>query len=220
MNDARTAILDAIRRSLGRSHPQDAVQEDRLEDRFQVPPQHVRPAFQEDPVERFVHKLQAARGSCTRVQRLDRAPGAVASFLEHHKLPRTLVLAPDPLLAQFAWPASIDVFKRTVKDDDPTSLTGAIAGVAETGSLILTLGSHNPMTLALLPENHIVLLRTLQIVRHMEDVWPLARAQGAGMPRSLVFITGPSRTADIEQTLQVGAHGPRRLHVVLVEEQD
>lgn len=220
MNDARTAILDAIRRSLGRSEPRDAVQKTRLEDRFQAPPQHVRPAFQEDLVERFVHKLQAARASCTRVQRLDRVPGAVAAFLEHHKLPRTLVLAPDPLLAQLAWPTSIDVFKRAVKDDDPTSLTGAIAGVAETGSIALTSGAHNPMTLALLPENHIVLLRTPQIVRHMEDVWSLVRAQGAGMPRSLVFITGPSRTADVEQTLQVGAHGPRRLHVVVVEEED
>ncbi len=57
-----------------------------------------------------------------------------------------------------------------------------------------------------------------QIVRHLEDLWAQLRARLDGMPRAVSLITGPSKTADVEQTMQYGAHGPRRLHVILVEE--
>src|SRR5690606_23476498 len=106
--------------------------------------------------------------------------------------------------------------------DDPVSLTAAFAGVAETGTLMLTSGAAHPTTLNFLPDTHIVVLRADQIVGPYEAAWTRLRARqqaqaGGAMPRTVNFVTGPSRTGDIEQKIQLGAHGPRRLHIVLVE---
>jgi L-lactate dehydrogenase complex protein LldG len=103
------------------------------------------------------------------------------------------------------------------EDSDAVSVTGAFAGVAETGTLVLVSGPEHPSTLNLLPETHIVVLRRDQLVGSYEDAWALLRVMGRGMPRTVTMVTGPSRTADIEQTLQLGAHGPRRLHIVLID---
>ena len=79
-------------------------------------------------------------------------------------------------------------------------------------------GAHNPTTLNFLPDNHIVILRASDIEADYEAVWARLRERyGAGiMPRTVNLVTGPSRSADIEQKLLLGAHGPRRLHVVIV----
>ena len=62
------------------------------------------------------------------------------------------------------------------------------------------------------------MLRASRIVGPYEDAWDLLRREIGGMPRNVMLVTGPSRSADIEQTLELGAHGPRRLHVVLIED--
>jgi L-lactate dehydrogenase complex protein LldG len=90
--------------------------------------------------------------------------------------------------------------------------------VAETGTLILTSGPDNPTTLNFLPENHIVILFADDIAGNYEDVWDrLRRMNGSNLPRTVNMITGPSRTGDIEQTIELGAHGPRRLHIMIVD---
>ena len=103
------------------------------------------------------------------------------------------------------------------------SLTPCLAAIAETGTLMLVSGADTPTTLNFLPDTHIVVLRAGQVVAGYEDAWDLVRGRGAGgdppaWPRTVNLITGPSRTGDIEQRIQLGAHGPRRLHVVLVDE--
>jgi len=94
----------------------------------------------------------------------------------------------------------------------------AFGGVAETGTLVLTSGQDNPTSLNFLPDNHIVVIEAKDIAGDYESIWPRLREKfGDGlMPRAVNLITGPSRSADIEQTLILGAHGPRRLHVILV----
>jgi L-lactate dehydrogenase complex protein LldG len=97
-------------------------------------------------------------------------------------------------------------------------LSRALAGVAETGTLIMTSGPDNPTTLNFLPENHIVLLLADDVAGNYEDVWDKLREKyGSNLPRTVNMITGPSRTGDIEQTIELGAHGPRRLHILLVD---
>ena len=93
----------------------------------------------------------------------------------------------------------------------------SFAAIAETGTLVLLSGAHSPTTLNFLPDVHIVIVRRQQIVTHIEDVWRRTRSELEEMPRTVNLITGPSRTADIEQTIQLGAHGPRSLHVIVVE---
>jgi L-lactate dehydrogenase complex protein LldG len=99
-----------------------------------------------------------------------------------------------------------------------SSVSHAFAGVAETGTLVLTSGADNPTSLNFLPDNHIVVIDAKDVAGDYESVWQRLREKfgEAVMPRTANLITGPSRSADIEQTLILGAHGPRRLHVIVV----
>ena len=118
------------------------------------------------------------------------------------------------------WSATqIDVTHGASAGDDPNAVSFAEAGVAETGTLVFMSGAHNPTTLNFLPDNHIVIIRAGDIEADYEAVWTQLRARfGKGvMPRTVNFVTGPSRSADIEQKLLLGAHGPRSLHIILVE---
>ncbi len=96
-------------------------------------------------------------------------------------------------------------------------MTPCFAAVAETGSVVLVSGPESPTSLNFLPEFHVVLVYADQLVRHVEDVWGRLRRAGVS-PRTVNFITGPSKTADVEQTIQYGAHGPRGLDVIFIED--
>jgi L-lactate dehydrogenase complex protein LldG len=113
----------------------------------------------------------------------------------------------------------IQIETGAAENEDHSSLTGAFAGVAETGTLVMLSGAGHPTTLNFLPDTHIAVVRADCIVGTYEDVWARLRAEfGHGaMPRTVNWITGPSRTADIEQTLLLGAHGPQRLHILIVD---
>ena len=110
------------------------------------------------------------------------------------------------------------------EDADQVSLTSAAFGFAETGTLMMASGAHHPSTLNFMPETHIVVLPADRILGAYEEGWQKLRenadAEGRFMPRTVNMITGPSRTADIEQRMQLGAHGPRRLHIVIVGDVD
>jgi len=97
-------------------------------------------------------------------------------------------------------------------------LSRAVAGVAETGTVLHASGAANPSTLVCLPEAHGIVVTRDRIVGAAEQAWRLMAGGGPlNMPRAVHWITGPSRTADIEQTLLMGAHGPRRLHVLIAD---
>ncbi len=111
---------------------------------------------------------------------------------------------------------ALQITRRAARDGDKVSVTTAFAGIAETGTLLLRSGPDWPTTLNFLPDTHIVLLPADRIVGSYEDGWDLLRATGEAMPRTINYITGPSRSGDIEQTMQLGAHGPLRLHLVVI----
>nr|VFK02565.1 MAG: L-lactate dehydrogenase complex protein LldG [Candidatus Kentron sp. H]VFK03831.1 MAG: L-lactate dehydrogenase complex protein LldG [Candidatus Kentron sp. H]VFK06551.1 MAG: L-lactate dehydrogenase complex protein LldG [Candidatus Kentron sp. H] len=211
MTDARATTLSRIRAALGRADGSAGAPDERA---FAGP---VRPAIPEkDPRARFVAKLEAVAGAVVRVAGLARVPEVVLRYLERHGLPHRLVASRDPILAAIPWPEGITLRHGPARDGDRVSITGAFAAVAETGSLVLCAGEDTPTTLNFLPEDHIVVLGADRIVPYMEDVWPLIEAAFLAWPRTVNFITGPSRTGDIEQTMQLGAHGPRRLLVILL----
>ena len=99
--------------------------------------------------------------------------------------------------------------------DDRVAVTEAVAGVAETGTLLVRSGAEQPNVLHLLPEAHIAILDSATIVGSYEDALEIL-GQEKIWPRAATFITGPSRTADIEKTPQIGVHGPRQLHIILI----
>ena len=148
-------------------------------------------------------------------------PAAIADYLRSHNLPQALRHGADPLLKKLPWKKGAPSLRLSEGRADPAdevSVAHAFAGVAETGTLILLSGPDNPTTLNFLPETHIVVLESGDLVGTYEEVWTRLREKfGEGeMPRTVNMITGPSRTADIEQTLELGAHGPRRLHVIIL----
>jgi L-lactate dehydrogenase complex protein LldG len=150
----------------------------------------------------------------------------VARYLAAENLPAELVAAPDPGLDAMGWDTRplLRIRRGKAEAGDAVSLTPCLAAIAETGTLMLVSGPETPTTLNFLPDTHIVAVRADQVVAGYEDGWDLVRARAgadlAAWPRTVNFITGPSRTGDIEQRIQLGAHGPRRLHVVLIETPD
>ncbi len=167
----------------------------------------------------FIERLGAARGTVERLKSLDHVPDAVARYLAGQNLPARLTLAPGVA-------AKLDFSSGTLAtdtdlplEDGIAVLTGCIAGVAETGTFVAASGPERDPRLNYLAETLIVLVGAGQIVPAYEDVWTMLRVRtGLEAPRLVSFITGPSRTADIEQTIEWGAHGPRRLHVLISDE--
>lgn len=104
---------------------------------------------------------------------------------------------------------------RPATNDDPVGVTGAFCAIAETGTLMLLSSADTPATSSLLPETHVAIVDPRRIVASMEDAWELLRKERQQLPRAVNFVSGPSRTADIEQTVTLGAHGPYRVLLVL-----
>lgn len=212
MSSARDEIFGRIRSALGRDAVDHETRE-RLDRRLTNPPLHDRPAVGPDLVGSFESKLSAVQGVLERSDN-DGVMDAIAGRLDAHGVPRRLIAA--PALADLPWPADWDVTFGPTRGEDRVSVTPCFAAVAETGSVVLVSGPDTPTSLNFLPEFHVVLVHARQLVRHVEDVWGRLREAGIS-PRTVNFITGPSKTADVEQTIEYGAHGPRGLDVIFIE---
>jgi L-lactate dehydrogenase complex protein LldG len=146
---------------------------------------------------------------------------AVADYLRARNLGTTVKLSPELAARTVTWPASFAITTGRATGEDLVGIAEARAGVAETGTLVMASGADRPTTLNFLPETHIVIVPVARIVGTYEEAWD--RLRGPHMtrgllPRAVNWITGPSRTADIEQTLLTGVHGPKRLHIIVVDE--
>ena len=176
----------------------------------------------------FTAEAERVQANVVRVKRLSDVPGAVAGYLARHNIEPRLKCAPDSLLRSVPWAqhSALEVAEGKGERDDPVGVTGAFAAVAETGTLVLASGPASPTTLALVPPVHVAVVPTSRLLGTYEEAWAALRARETGpgkdfvMPRAVNWITGPSRTADIEQTLLLGAHGPQRLFIVLVDEEN
>ena len=151
-------------------------------------------------------------------------PSAIATYLRTNNLPARLRVGGDSMLTQLPWgsEAHLEVLLGKAQPADEVGLTHATAAVAETGTMLLTSGAENPVTINFMPENHIVVVEEKDLVASYEDGWERIRARFGDrtMPRTVNFISGPSRTGDIGGRLVMGAHGPRRMCVIIVKDQD
>lgn len=216
MSDSREQVLTNIRAALNRAGPIPDSVAHSLQGRLLRPRPNIKPSIGADAVAHFIHQLQSVSGKLTRVASIDKVADVVAAHLRSYDLGDAIVVAPDPSLEGIPWSNRLTVEQRAAVGSDRVTVTGAYAAVAETGSVVLLSSAESPTTLNFLPDDHLVVVRESQIVAHIEDVWVRMRNDKRAMPRTVNFITGPSKTADVEQTIQEGAHGPRRLHVILV----
>jgi L-lactate dehydrogenase complex protein LldG len=220
---SREAMLNAIRRGLrrGKLPPDQAAM---LRGRLATRPRQLIPARSRLPhaeqVTLFVRNVEKEFGSVARVADADAVPGAVADYLAAQNLPSSLVMAPHPELREIPWSARplLTIREGRAEATDLVSVQHAFAAIAETGTLMLPSAPERPTTLNLLADTEIVVLRASRLVGAYEEAWDMLRAEMGAMPRNVMLVTGPSRSADIEQTLELGAHGPRQLHVVLIDD--
>lgn len=217
---SREDILGRVRAGLGRDATNAAagraVMEAALADRRHGP----QPAIDREPkalLERFRLKSEQQSTTVDVVAGEAEVPAAIARYLTAMKLSTSAVAWPS--LAGLDWAgAGLKVEARGARDADLVGITGCFCAVAETGTLMLCSSPATPSAVSLLPETHIAIVRAARIFPYMEDAFALARKELGSLPRAVNFISGPSRTGDIEQTIVLGAHGPYRVHLVIVED--
>jgi L-lactate dehydrogenase complex protein LldG len=216
---ARDEILAGIRSRLGRKSA-SAARVAELERGLADPRPRVVPARAEgnaaELAARFVEMAEFSAATVDLLAGMEDVPNAIARFLASHNLPARLVAAPALDDIDWSKAPALEVRFDTARPEDVVGVTRAYAGVAETGTLVQRSGPDTPTGINFLPETHVIVLRKSDLVGGYEKVWERLRRDGA-LPRTVNLITGPSRTGDIEQQILVGVHGPRRLHVLLVE---
>jgi L-lactate dehydrogenase complex protein LldG len=220
---SRQAILADIRRACTERRGESGLAEVEARLKGQAPgPVPARAQIErERQVALFVAEAERVQAQVARVKSHADVPQAVAQYLARHNIEPRLKCAPDSLIRSVPWSKhpALTVAEGKGEANDPVGVTGALAAVAETGTLVLASGPESPATLALVPPTHVAIVPVDRLVGTYEEAWKTLRARSAKSPRVVNWITGPSRTADIEQTLLLGAHGPQRLFIVLVDEE-
>jgi L-lactate dehydrogenase complex protein LldG len=212
---ARANILARIRTRQGKAVTPRNAERELVAQFIAEHPQSPRPFVDADLVARFRDRALNLTTSVEDLDSLQQLPAAIARYLTEKQLSTSAVCW--PAFATLDWAAKgLQVEVRPARDTDLVGITGAFCAIAETGTLMMCSGQDTPATTSLLPETHIAVVSRSRIVAGMEDAWDLLRRDIGGMPRAVNFISGPSRTADIEQTVTLGAHGPYRVHVLLL----
>jgi L-lactate dehydrogenase complex protein LldG len=206
---ARDSILGRIGKALERSEPAE------IEAHLAAHPRGPMPPRPDDLTARFKERALQLSSDILEAASIADVPALLAGYLKERGLPSQGVCW--PALASLEWSAAgLDIQARPANGQDLVGITGAFCAIAETGTLMMLSGPETPASVSLLPETHFAILETGRIVAAMEDTWDLLRNEYQCPPRAINFISGPSRTADIEQTVTLGAHGPYRVVVILV----
>ena len=219
---SREAILARVRSALGKDGSRDDA---RAASRAYVAARAPgpRPAIRGDLLERFIARATDMESTVERLGSLAQLPGAVARYVDALDLPQALAAQKSrrgvcwPEFAGLDWAAAgLTIEPHPTRGADRLGITGSFCAIAETGTLVITTGAATPTATMLLPDTHVAVVRVDRIVAGMEEAFALVRAERSGMPRAVNLVSGPSRTGDIEQTIVLGAHGPFRVHIVVV----
>ncbi|GAB3625266.1 Lactate utilization protein C [Pandoraea terrae] len=215
-SDARNRIFARIRGAQQRPAELRETEHAAAQDYLAHHPSGPRPALPDDLVAHFILKAEALATTIARVPALADAPAAVAAYLKARELPTDAIAWPT--LSALDWAgAGCHVEFRKPHGTDLVGITGCFCAVAETGALMMQSGPETFASATLLPETHVAIVPVSRVVAGHEDAFALVRSERGQLARATNFIAGPSRTADIEQTLVLGAHGPYRVHVILVD---
>lgn len=223
MGSARDRVFDRVRQALGK-RGRDGAGVALAEATIAAHAQGPRPSVAGDRVVRFTQRARDMESSVERVAEPAQVPGAVRRYLDSLRLPPAL--SPQVSRAGVCWPefaaldwegAGLDIEARPTLGSDRLGISGVFCAIAETGTMVLITGPDCLTATALLPDTHVAVVPASRIVDGMEDAFALIRRERGVLPRAVNLISGPSRTGDIEQTIVLGAHGPFRVHVIVVE---
>ena len=180
----------------------------------QVPPQAVREAA--DLSDLFEAQVGRTGASFERIENIEAAPSRVAAYLGRATLDASVHLAGDAELAELPWAGegvSVQPGLPQMMAAAPI-VSRARAALAETGTVVLVSNQHSGPEVNLLADHHIVILTADDLVPSGEEIW--RQVTELALPRALTFITGPSRTGDIDMTLELGVHGACAMHIIFV----
>jgi L-lactate dehydrogenase complex protein LldG len=212
---ARDSILARIRAANRRAAEPTSEERETVQARLRSHSRGPLPTIAGKLAARFRERCLAMLSSVDETVSLAEAPAAIARYLREQQLPAAGVCWPQ--YADLDWRAAgLSIEARPARGDDKVGITGCYCAIAETGTLVLLSGEHEHAASSLLPETHVAIVQASRIVRSMEDAWDCLRRERGALPRQVNFVSGPSRTADIEMTLVMGAHGPFRVHVLVV----
>jgi len=219
---SREAILARIGKALGKDRVATQARADA--DAYIAAHRHgPRPAQSADLVARFIERAGDMASTVQRINGLAEVPAAVAGYLDSLELPPALAAQKShrgvcwPEFAHLDWHgAGLAIEARPTLGHDWLGITGTYCAIAETGTLVVLSGADTPTATALLCDTHVAMVHADRIVAGMEEAFALVRAERGDLPRALNMISGPSRTGDIEQTIVLGAHGPFRVHILLL----
>ena len=223
MSDIRHSVLADIRGALSKKAP-DEERAKAVAERLGGRPTGIIPKRgqlkQNERVELFAEMAQKVHSSVTRVSDYDEIPSCIGNYLREHNLPAELIMGADRRLNKADWSLekNLTIKKGPSDGHDLVGVSHAKAGIAETGTLLMASGSDNPTTINFLADHHVVVIAAKDIKGDMESAWGSLNKKDGNvvMPRAVNFITGPSRSGDIEQKLLLGAHGPRALQIIIV----
>lgn len=219
---ARDAVLARVRKALGKSGDRKEARADA--DGYVAAHGHgPRPALPADLLGRFIARAGDMESTVERIADRREIPSAVARYLDALELPAALAAQKShvgvcwPEFADLDWQgAGLDIAVRPTQGNDRLGITGTFCAIAETGTLVVLSGADTPTATTLLPDTHVAVLAAGRVVAGMEEAFALIRRERGQLPRAVNMISGPSRTGDIEQTVVVGAHGPYRVHILVM----
>jgi len=215
MSSARDDILGRLRQRVGRESASTPAAREHVEQVIAASVSGPRPSYGGDLATCFIERAKALISTVDECATPADVPARCASWLTSQGLGCQVVVS--PALAGLDWATSgLDVRIGAAGGDDPVGITGCFRAIAETGTLMLCSGAQSPAVNSLLPETHIAVVPREHIVADMEAAFAVARDTLDPWPRAVNFVSGPSRTADIEQTIVLGAHGPYRVHLLIV----
>jgi L-lactate dehydrogenase complex protein LldG len=175
-----------------------------------TPGSYLPPTIVSDLVTAFAAKAEAANTEIRILEREDQIPTAIAEILRAHNLAARVHLPPNSDVTGLD---ALTILRDPPGPDD-TAVTRAPLAIAETGTLVQPARGASPASWHFRPGFEIAILRACDIVAHFEDA--ISKLKTQALPATINLITGPSRTGDIEQTLELGAHGPKALAILIV----
>ncbi|MET0622126.1 MAG: lactate utilization protein [Pyrinomonadaceae bacterium] len=229
--EARRAVMASIREHLAASAPHDAVRaahhdaaaahgrDVSAQAGTALPPPR---EFEGTAVERFRQALEAVAGHCLVVRDEAEAAEAVRRVAGQRNS-RRVAVSDSPLARRVVGLAGLaaEVLETAAPEDlfdCDLGVTGAQWAVAETGTLVLESDAERHRLASLVPSAHVAIVESRNVRQTLGEVLRVINERGEGaLSRAVTFVTGPSRTSDIELTLAIGVHGPAELYVVIIE---
>jgi L-lactate dehydrogenase complex protein LldG len=222
VTSSRDTVLRRVRQALGKTGT-DPVAQAEAQAYLDAHARGPAPTFDADRILRFIRRAGDMESTVARVSHRSEIPAAVAAYLDTLELAPALAAQKShrgvcwPEFAELDWArAGLSVEARPTVGDDRLGITGVFCAIAETGTLVVLSGADTPTATTLLPDTHVAIVSANRIVDTMEDAFALVRKERGSIPRAINMISGPSRTGDIEQTIVLGAHGPFRVHILVV----